>query len=290
MFGYAREVVARIERTAGSRPPPLPEILEELRQGLGLDDFGELLFGMPDPGLPGLSRILPRMASTQVQTSWTGTSGLALLKQTVSFVRALTCQFVRFTGRSVNGISVLDFGCGYGRIARLMYYFTDPDSLVGVDPWDESIRICHSCGLGENFRLSDRLPTELPVDGRSFDLLYAFSVFTHLSRRVALQALTALRKCIRDDGLLVITIRPAEYWSLDSRIHELKDTSKVRAEHAETGFAFSPLGFLVDGEATFGNTSMTTEWIDRNVPGWRVLGVDRSFDDEYQLYVFLRPS
>ena len=35
---------------------------------------------------------------------------------------------------------------------------------------------------------------------------------------------------------------------------------------------------------------MTVEWISRNAPEWRVVGLDRSLDDEYQVYVFLRPA
>jgi SAM-dependent methyltransferase len=288
MFKYVHDVLAEIERNTKSRS--LPEVLPDLRRGLGLDDFGDLLFAMPMAELPSLSRLLPRMASVDVQRSWTGNSGEALLKLTSSFVRALACQFTRLTRRSLDGASMLDFGCGYGRIARLMYYFTDPADLVGVDPWDESIRICKASGLGENFRLSSRLPTDLPVDGRTFDLIYAFSVFTHLSARAARQALTACRRYIKDDGLLVITIRPVEYWSLNESVHGLRDTTRQRVQHAESGFAFSPAGFPVEGEETYGNTSTTTAWITRNIPEWSVAGVDRSLDDAYQLYVFLRPA
>ena len=39
----------------------------------------------------------------------------------------------------------------------------------------------------------------------------------------------------------------------------------------------------VDGDVTYGDTSMTTEWIDANFPRWRISGIDRSLDDPYQL-------
>ena len=58
-------------------------------------------------------------------------------------------------------------------------------------------------------------------------------------------------------------------------------------KHGRTEFAFSPLYPNVDD--TYGNTSMTVEWISRNAE-WRVVGLDRSLDDEYQVYVFLRPA
>lgn len=283
MFQHTREAVQKIDQEASALT--VPQIYASLRRDLGLDDFGELMFGMPMDGFPNLSKRLPRMVSVDVQNTWTGNSGRALLRQTSSFVRALACQFVRHTGRPLDGASVLDFGCGYGRIARLLYYFTDPANLMGVDPWDQSIAVCRESGLGENFRLSEWLPSGLPVDSRAFDLIFAFSVFTHLSQRATLQTLQACRKYIRDDGLLTITTRPVEYWSLDSGVHSLSDTTAVRAEHARTGFAFSSLG-----QQDYGNTSMTTEWLARNVPEWRIVGLDRSLDDEYQLYVFLKPA
>ena len=43
-----------------------------------------------------------------------------------------------------------------------------------------------------------------------FDLIYAFSVFTHLSEKTAHIVLSTLRDHIADTGVLVLTIRPKE--------------------------------------------------------------------------------
>jgi len=90
---------------------------------------------------------------------------------------------------------------------------------------------------------------------------------------------------IADDGVLVITIRPVEYWDLDQSIHAVADTSSVKQAHRQRGFAFyypfdAP---IVDDEVTYGNTSMTTGWIEANFPRWEVASVDRSLDDPYQV-------
>ena len=121
---------------------------------------------MPDREFPTLSKALPRMATAEVQTQWTGSSGLTLLKQSCNFVRSAAYHFNRLTSRPLDGSAILDYGCGYGRLARLMYYFSDPARLYGVDPWERSIAICHDCGLGENFRVSDYLPKDLPVGAK----------------------------------------------------------------------------------------------------------------------------
>jgi SAM-dependent methyltransferase len=289
MLEYARNRLREVEATLNTSPREAA--LRLLRRSLGIGDFGELMFSMPDPEFPLLSRVLPRMASPEIQTQWTGASGAHLLQQTLSFVRSAACNFNQLTGRCLDSARILDYGCGYGRIARLMYYFTEPERLVGVDPWDRSIAICKDCGLGENFRQSDYLPRDLPVGKKPFDLIYAFSVFTHLSPRATRLALDACRRYISRKGVLLITIRPIEYWSLDESVHGLSDTTALQAEHRRAGFAFSPHpGPPVEGDLTYGNTSMTTEWIAANFPHWRIAGMDRSPDDPYQVYVFLRPA
>lgn len=287
MLRYALDVINDAERSADSLATALPP----LRRGLGLGDFGELMISMPTGQFPNLSRALPRMASAEVQNQWTGSNGLTLLHQSVDFVRSASFNYTAATGKTLNGASVLDYGCGYGRLARLMYYFTDPDRTFGVDPWDQSIAECEKAGLGSNFRLSDWLPKTLPVSG-PFDFVYAFSVFTHTSPRATLAALKACRRYVAPDGLMLITIRPVEYWRLDKTVHGLDDGSSMIKVHERNGFAFSPFRHLapVDGDLTYGNTSMTIGWIETNVPMWRVVAVDRSHHDAYQLYVALRPA
>ena len=281
MLEYARDIIKQAE---GS-----PQPLHQLRDQIGLDDFGELMISLPAAEFPNISRGLPRMASAQVQREWTGDHGLPLLKLSLSFVRSVSYQFARLTGRPLDGAPILDYGCGYGRIARLMYYFTD--EVFGVDPWERSIDECRECGMGPNFLLSDYLPTSLPLARKDFALIFAFSVFTHLSERATRTALDVCRRYISDDGVLVITIRPVEYWDLDASVHGLHDTAKLKAAHRDTGFAFSHFNLPpVDGDITYGNTSMTIDWLRGNFPQWQVAFIDRSMDDAWQVYVFLRPA
>ncbi|HTL56612.1 MAG TPA: class I SAM-dependent methyltransferase [Candidatus Limnocylindrales bacterium] len=256
---------------------------------LGIDDFGFVFMSMPNPQFPKLSRLLPRMAAETVQLSWTGSSGVTLLRQTCSFVRALTYNYAKWTLKPLDGASILDFGCGYGRIARLMYYFTDPSRLVGVDPWDRSIAICREDRLAGEFAQSSYLPTSLPVGDRKFDLIYAFSVFTHLSERATNMCLSVLAKYLQPDGLLVITIRPIEYWHHHAAVEKIDSVQREISLHREKGFAFLPHNrTAVDGDITYGDTSLTLEWLSQKAPFFSVRGVDRSLDDPLQQYVFLQ--
>jgi SAM-dependent methyltransferase len=288
MLEYVRDALRRIE--AEIRVPSLEAVLPPLRSLLGLDDFGLITISIPMQEFPLVSQSLPRMASTEVQTNWTGSHGIPLLRQSCNFVRSAVYNFARLTGRPLDGAAILDYGCGYGRLARLMYYFTDPESLFGVDPWDQSIEICRADGLGAQFRQSDYLPESLPVSRSDFDLIYAFSVFTHLSMRATLKALETCRRYIADNGVMLITVRPVEYWEADPNIpRDL--VPRLCAAQREQGFAFLPhQRSSVDGDITYGDTGMSVGWIEANLPRWTVAAIDRSLDDPYQIYVFLRPS
>jgi hypothetical protein len=142
--------------------------------------------------------------------------------------------------------------------------------------------------------VSDYLPSTLPVGDANFDLIYSFSVFTHLSERAATLALATLRRYAARDALFVITIRPKEYWqqlnpavAAGSRI----DRAELVARHESRGFAFVPHARgAIDGEVTYGDTSLSFEWIQQHAEGWDMIGYDRSLFDSYQIHVYLVPK
>lgn len=288
MYAYTKETLSAAEAAAAAGDAGA---VWRILRGLCLDDFGELLLHMPSPDYPGLSSVLPHMAAAEVQNNWTGNNGYPLLAQTLSFVRSVDYHFLTLAGRRLDGAKILDFGCGFGRIARLMYYFTDPDRFFGVDPWYQSIRLCKESRLPGTFLISDYVPRDLPVTDRDFDLIYCFSVFTHLSMRTTRAALTTLRAHIAPGGLLVITIRPEEYWhrsAVDPFSGRTADD--LLAEHRATGFAFNPhRRDPIDGDITYGDTSMTIDWLTRECPEWTIRGLDRTLDDPLQILLFLSP-
>jgi len=289
MLAYVAKTIKSIE--SDKLVSDFPSAISALR-AVGLDDFGEFLIGLPNSQFPKLSKILPRMASDEVQMNWTGQCGVPLLKQSLSVTRSIAANFPEITGSALSGKRILDFGCGYGRLARLMFYFTD--RIEGVDPWSRSIEICRECGLGTQFRQSEYLPKDLPVEPDArFDLIYAFSVFTHLSKRATLTALETLRNYIADNGVLMITIRPVEYWNLSEWMNTLKNAKAAdcNREHETKGFCFVPHDrAAVDGDITYGDTSMSLEWLSENARQWKIAKIDRSIEDAYQIYVYLVPN
>jgi len=284
MLEFSRDILRRAEEAASNGLEPA---LTALRQ-LGLEDFGQVMISMPNGAYPALSRVLPPMASAETQRSWTGAAGVDLLRQSVAFVRIAEATFGRITGRPLHNASILDFGCGYGRLIRLMYFYSDPARIAGCDPWDRSLALCREAGLTCRLDQTDYLPESLPYPEGSFDFVYAFSVFTHTSAEATRTALSALRKVIRPDGVLAITLRPVEYWAFARDIPE-PAKPELESAHRRTGFAFRPHATGA-AEPTYGDTSMTVEFLVTEHPGWRVASVDRSLQDPYQIVVFLMPA
>jgi len=255
-----------------------------------VDVVGALLMNIPLQ-YPALRRYLPSMATKEVQLFWTGAHGLALLLQSCAFVRAVKDGFLRYTGNQLDGLPILDYGCGWGRLLRLMLAVSGPEHLFGCDPWHKSLEVCDANHMRANIALSDYLPTDLPFPGRKFSLIYAFSVFTHLSERAAGAALSACRKHIADNGVMVITIRPASYWDKDTEVSGTPKAEELKRIHTEKGFAFVPHAReAVDGDITYGDTSISPDYIRREWTDWELLGTDRVLQDPNQTIVFLRPA
>ncbi|MFM8415213.1 MAG: class I SAM-dependent methyltransferase [Planctomycetota bacterium] len=283
MFELFATELAEIDRRLAAAPDlPLPEAMRTVP----LEVFAELLLGVPGH-LPAVAARLPSMPDDQVQRNWTGNHGMALMHQSLAFVRTLLGLWGRHSGRGIDTASVLDFGCGWGRLLRLLLHVVPEGMLYGVDSWDESIRLCRESGLRCRLAVSDEVPTTLPFPG-PFDLIFAFSVFTHLSERTARTVLATLRRVVRDDGLLCLTIRPVEYWAHRGGA----GCEDLAARHRATGFAFAPHQRrpAADGDITYGDTSLTLGALERLAPGWRISRVEWTGHDPLQVIVALVPT
>lgn len=284
LLDYELDLIAAADTACAQDPDAA---LQALRR-LGVEGFAEVLWSLPDPRWPNLSDALPAAPAADDQVLWTGTSGAALLAQSVDAVRILLGAHARFGRVPLSEARVLDFGCGYGRLLRLLLSAFDPDQLKGCDPMEDSIARCKAAGIPSEVELIRLLPESLPYAEGQFDLAMAFSVFTHTSQRATLAAMKTLRPVMADGGLLVATIRPFEYWAQSPYAAAQKATAE--AAHNEGGFAFMPHleQKPYDGDVTYGDTSMTAEVLSGIAPGWEIVGEDRSGRDRYQRFVHLR--
>jgi SAM-dependent methyltransferase len=103
---------------------------------------------------------------------------------------------------SWEGKRVLDFGCGVGRTLRHFQAEADKAEFVGCDIDAESIGWvnAHLSGTARGVVSGEWPP--LPFADDSFDLVYALSVFTHLTDSWSAWLLE-LRRVLAVDGLLM---------------------------------------------------------------------------------------
>lgn len=177
-----------------------PDPVARLAETAG-DDLWVLAHSQDYAGWPRLRAALPAVPPPDLQRIWNGRDGAPLAEQSLAFLRLLREVSGGFAGRRV-----LDFGCGWGRITRLLTREVAPGELYGCDPFELMLGHRVPATLAVHDPRSDRLPFAGP-----FDLAFAFSVFTHLSEPAAERALDALHAELRPGGLLVVTVRPPSH-------------------------------------------------------------------------------
>ena len=269
-------------RIMSAQPGEIPLLLNDIP----IDILGNLLLDVPAE-YPNIKAFFPSMPPDEIQDQWTGNHGPTLLAASLAFTKTMVAGYTELTGKDLKNSVVLDYGCGWGRLIRLLYKYVPHDNIYGVDPWDRSIDLCKQYGVKAKLAICDYVPDTLPFENQ-FDLIFAFSVFTHLSEKTAKTVLSTLRKYIRDDGILVITIRPKKYWSLYKQ-------GKVKNEmfqiHEEKGFAFIPHQRApINGDITYGDASISLGYMEENFPQWELARVITNRVDPHQTVVFLRPA
>jgi SAM-dependent methyltransferase len=119
------------------------------------------------------------------------------------------------TGRD---LTVLDFGCGCGRIALPMFF--------------EQGMLTHACDIDASATayLAGQLPSvdvratpfkpPLPYDDNTFDVVYSVSIWTHLTAADQIEWLKEMRRIIKPGGYLMATT--SSYKAIEHRRDNMK--------------------------------------------------------------------
>ena len=157
-----------------------------------------------------LREILPDVPSDTTRRAFTSRGGREDFEQAFSFYRHARRWCEREGVPRWKEGRVLDFGCGWGRVLRFWIKDLDPDQLWGVDclsyamNWFERTR---NPAHGRRIDQEPPLEGELPL----FSLIYAFSVFSHLSEDLARRWIHHLATRLCPGGLLILTTRGREF-------------------------------------------------------------------------------
>jgi SAM-dependent methyltransferase len=104
--------------------------------------------------------------------------------------------------------SVLDFGCGAGRVVR--HWSTASGQIHGCDYDAPSVDWCRRHLEFARFERNALRPP-LGYPGERFTVVYAMSVFTHLPQPLQTAWMSELRRVLAPSGLLVFSTHGASY-------------------------------------------------------------------------------
>ncbi len=107
-------------------------------------------------------------------------------------------------------VAVLDFGCGCGRVLRWLRDI--PAELRGADVDRDAIAWCRENLPFAKFE-RNRLAPPLSYETESFDLIYAFSVLTHLPVKLQHEWMREFRRMLRSGGFLLVSTHGEPYVS-----------------------------------------------------------------------------
>jgi SAM-dependent methyltransferase len=103
---------------------------------------------------------------------------------------------------------MLDIGVGWGRVYRVL--LRETPHIVGIDVVPQCVELCQSALPGGEFEISPLTPPYRFSDGE-FDVVYLYSVFSHLNESLFLAILREATRVVRDGGFVVFTtLRPSD--------------------------------------------------------------------------------
>jgi hypothetical protein len=199
--------------------------------------------GLERHGIP-----IPNLPPDEVQIRFTGRTSRQNLEQAFSFYLHLSSQ-CRL--QDMESPKVLDFGGGWGRISRFFLRDTECNRITVADCLSDSIYWLRETNNPCNIVKNDPFPPIAGL-GTDFDVIYAFSVFSHLSEKYQNAWFDYLISCLRPGGYLVITTRGHQFIETLKCFHsqrlvnglttQLPKPDEISARYAAGEFQFYPTG------------------------------------------------
>jgi SAM-dependent methyltransferase len=229
---------------------------EPFERFAGLTDeewLAVLIRSVTEPVIDGVQ--MPGFPDDQLQRNTVGNTGAHTLQEAFLFYSVVR-KYTEDARNPLDGQTrLLDFGCGWGRILRFFLKDCRADHLLGVDVDARLVDVCRSTFPYARFdQVSPAPPTTLGA--ASFDVITAYSVFSHLAEDVSLAWVEELSRLLTPGGLLFVTTHHRDFIefcrSLRGRDHEFAwhqalaqsfvDTEAAFAAYDAGAFLYAPTG------------------------------------------------
>lgn len=166
---------------------------------------------------------MPGFPPEEMQRTIVGSSGAHALREGFNFYSTIK-QYALELGVTLSpDTRILDFGCGWGRIMRFFLKDVGEDNLYGVDVNPEMIDTCLKSMKYGTYGVVNPLPP-LEFQPGSLDIIYAYSVFSHLAEPVHLKWIEEFSRILKPGGIIVVTTQARSFIEfckeLRGRTHE----------------------------------------------------------------------
>jgi len=220
---------------------------------------------------------MPSFPPDEIQQNFVGSSGESALKEAFKFYSEVKHYAVNL-GRALTPESrILDFGCGWGRYIRFFLKDVVPENIYGIDVDNEMVDVCRqTVRYGTYSTVKPQPPAGFSYS--TFDIIYAYSVFSHLSEAVQIKWVEEFSKILKPGGLFVATTHSRNFIefcrSLKGQTHtfgwhnalanSFTDTAAALADYDSGKFLFSPTGGGSVRDASFyGEAIISPAYVNR---------------------------
>lgn len=167
------------------------------------------------------------------------------------FVADKLASFIRAEGLEPNDMSVLDFACGYGRITRhLVDNFAD---VCVADLEFEMLRFQKEHLSVEGF-LSNVDINRVLWPRRTFDVVFSFSLFTHLNPNIWEEWFWSVLECVKPGGYFIFSTRGVDFAMRTTNDDITEQTVQHFKEKNETNGRLDP--------KIYGMITLAKEFVD----------------------------
>lgn len=195
-------------------------LLPESITGLSDDAWYKLLLeSINQKEISGVE--FPDFPPPEIQARFVGSSFQQALEEAYYFYCFVKKQLYSLKAPLKPETRFLDFGCGWGRFMRFFWKDIAPQNLYGVDAMPLAIETCRSTGVQGNLDLIEPIG-KLPYPDKVFDVIIAYSVFTHLPETLNLHWMQELVRVSKPGCIFCLTLEPRGF--IDKISHVPVDT------------------------------------------------------------------
>lgn len=179
-----------------------------------------------------LARFYPPVPPEHLRhTACGGLTEHSHLYTSVEDFRIVVQLWETFADRPIEGLgSVLDFGCGCGRLLRWFPLALPGLECFGAEVRGASAEWCRANLRGTFLNNGTQPPLDLPDD--SVELVVSLSVFSHLNRASNLAWIRELVRVCKPDGMLLLSTHGAFSLAVTARSREHQEGLQLSPDEA----------------------------------------------------------